>query len=307
MDPDRKLVHGWEMTDTAASNLVHQSFASLLAVDPETARVTHASANAGEIIGHNPSEMLGADARDVLGAEFWHTVCNAANHPEFTTAAVPLPDFGPLAKTAEGRVFASGPLHVIELAPHLPSDFGSTDALGVVQMAMVMLARAQTTAALASALCNFLHRVTGYDHVVWWCARRPGTAAALPLAEAKRASRVSVTAPLASWSDIWQSDRADLQMRADVNARPVTLLAAPDAPAPLDLMPALCAMPAKTHQYPEDTVASLSLRITRRDQPAAVVELRSTRARRPSPSLIAAVKTLHPFLDVTLRALEQAE
>jgi light-regulated signal transduction histidine kinase (bacteriophytochrome) len=292
MDADAPLRHRGPMTQTTPHFVQHQPFASLIAIDPDSARITHASANCADGFGHAPADLLGADARDLLAREVWHALRNAAAHPDFATSSVEMSD--------------TGALHVIELSPRLPSELGATPVHEVARSAMAQFLPLDTIADLASALARFVHRVTGYDHVVMWQAPAPGGSDTRVMAEAKRLSRASALGDAADWSDLWRAGDPALGVVADRAAPPVPVLSRSEAPAALDLTQALCALaPTGRASLLEgrEMAAALHLRLTCRGQPWGVLDCQSVRPRRPSAQVIALCQTLLPFLDAKLQSL----
>ena len=304
VDPNTNLHHAADMSVQTAPLALHQPFASLLAMDPDTGKVTHASANSADTLGQSPDALLGAHGRDQLGSEFWHALCNAASYPDFATDPVRLHDIGDLASRFEISACAAGPLYLVEIAPKLASEFGSTDALDVVQAAMTQMAGAKNDAETATELTRFLHRVTGYDHVIWWRAPAAVAAPAKRLAEAARRSRAPADAPLLEGAEPWRLENPTVRVIADINAAAVPLIAAPHALAAPDLSHTLSVAPTAAHAFPDDTIASLSMKITCFGQPVGLLEFRSPRPMRPSPQLLAALRTLGPYLDAKLHGVE---
>lgn len=299
MDARVPLRHAGPMTQ-------HQPFASVIALAPDTGQITHASANCAGHFGHHPAGLLGAPLRELLGAEVSHAVRNAAALPDFATGSVRMSDAGPLAEGHDLRAFASGALYVIELSRHRPCELGATPVLDVARAAMMQFLPLDSTADLAAALTRFVHRVTGYDHVVLWQPPAPGRSDAVVVAEAKRRSREIAMGQAAPWSELWQPGDPALAMISDRTAQPVPVLSCVEASPPLDLSSAYCDLgpvDRAAHLKANTLSAALQMRLTCRGRIWGVLECQNVSARRPSAQVLSLSKALLPYLDAKLQSL----
>ncbi len=283
-----------------------QSFACLFAVAPETALITHATANASDVLGHAATDMIGAHARDLLGSELWHGLRNAASNPSFAERGVPMAGLDDRYDGLEVRAFGSGPLHVVEIAKMQPSEFGATPVLEVAQMAMTQLVPLATESEVCAQLASQIRHFSGFDRVSLWRITPHGQA--IVAEEAKRRSAPSSIGQTLPWSDIWQ-DGLPLSLLADAHATLVPLLSSSTAGAPPDVTRALSSPPSPgltTYLEGAGHRASVQLRLTCAGAPWGVVDCQSPYPRHPSHQFRALAETLRPFLDVKLQSLARA-
>ncbi|MEX3015454.1 hypothetical protein [Gymnodinialimonas hymeniacidonis] len=286
----------------------HQSFACLVAVDPETARITHASETCGTILGHDASDMLDANMRDLLGVELWHALRNAASNPAFGKSAIAVQALGERGESLNILAYPTGPLHVIEVLPKNPQEFGSTAPIDIAKASMAQLLPLKAGAEFASHLSTLLRHFTGSEHVLIW-DRQAGDAA-ICTAESKRASRDSMLGAQSQWPALWPDDCGTIGLISDVQADPVSLLTASDPlVSEIDLTKALSSNPSPdlTARLQQLSMrSSILLRLARNGTPWAVVECQSSRARVPSSALLSLFDVMQPFLDAKLQLLHGA-
>ncbi len=286
----------------------HQPFACLIAVDPETARITHVSETCHDILGLEAPQILNANMRDLLGVELWHGLRNAASNPAFTGSAVAVAGVGDLGTSHNVRAFASDRLYVVEVFPKHAPEFGSTATIDIAQAVMSQLLPQELTLGLAEQLATLLRHFTGSDHVLIW--NRQSADMALCIAESKRRSRDSALQEMAHWADLWPSDTGTIGVIADAQAGPVPLLATADQPAcDVDLSLALSRTPASdavSRLAQTGQQSSVTLRLSRNGAPWGVIECQSARHRVPSAELMALCNVLLPFLDAKLQLLGRA-
>ena len=281
-----------------------QPFACVLAVERDSGRISHVSENAQAFVGHDPQSILASNARDLLGGETWHALCNAASHPDYARHPITMTNLPTVHDNRVFRAFASGPYDVIEVEHAMLSEFGSTPMLDVMQMAMSELLPKTDETALAAQLLDLLRHFSGFDRLVLWHPAQGGQAAIIT--ESKRRGAKSARPASAQWKEIWQTGQAAIRLEADTQSAPVAVRQSIDAPAPLDIGLAMAQWPNapfRNRLMAQDDQAGFQWRLEVDGHPWGVVEGHSAYPRRLSPAFFSLLRALAAFLDARLQGL----
>ncbi|MBF9041887.1 hypothetical protein HKCCE4037_00970 [Rhodobacterales bacterium HKCCE4037] len=284
------------------STIAHQSFACVLAIEPESERIIHVSENAAELLGVSTADLLSRDGCDHLDRLFWHALRNGAARPEFRSG-VTLSNAGALGERFDLRAFPSGSLQVVEAAPRRTSEFGSTPLPDVVQSVMTQLLPSRDETELARDVVKLMRHILAADRVCFW--RIGDQTEAILIAETKRRAVPSASGQTIGAVPHWPSSAPPVEIIADVSAPAISLVSEDGAPAS-DLSLALARLPApnRLEQLRGDgMVAAFRLFLTRAGQPWAFVDAEFLTPRRPSAQALSFVACLAPFLDAKAQSL----
>lgn len=286
--------------DTCAAEPVHipgtiQPFANLLACDPETRKITHASANMEDAIGLRLDAVLGADMRDILGRRAWHNITGAlqaattSGHP----IAIGAHDFpGGLQMLS---VFPSADAIVVELEAQSQQTLATMDALRTLDFLNAEITACKTENDLFALATETLRHITGYDRALLYKFDPDFNGEILAESRSPRMeSYLGLRFP--HW-DIPAQARAimariPLRIISDVEQDPLPLICAPDSRA-LDLTPAISRGVSAVHMdYLRNMGlgATMSVTLKHADELWGMIAFHHRRPRVPEPGLRAVLK-----------------
>ena len=306
-----------EALETCASEPVHipgtvQPFACLLALTAQTGLVEYASANCLNILGQSAEQLLGADLRDKLGADFWHDVRNAQDTGESRDRSISLGRQEILGAFYEARTFKSDDRIVLEIEPAVDADQKSGEGLASLSLLMVRIQSCQSKAALFDLTVDLLRHLTSYDRVSLHQFDNDGSGEIL--AESKRTTLESWIGLRFPAQDIPRQAReiirqVPLRFIQDVDQTPSAIFTGRKNAVPLDISLAATRGVSDVHmQYLRNmgVGASLTLSIVVEGSLWGVITFHSTKPRVPSPALRDVLVNFLPLFTTKLQSLEQA-
>jgi diguanylate cyclase (GGDEF)-like protein len=215
-----------------------QAHGAMLAVDPASGLITHASANLNLFLDRSAEQVLGQSLASVLGDEVAALVGAAAQARRTNPAAT-----GVDAGLAGGRVrlmsfLSTGGAICIDILREPPADLAEP-ALIKAQRVIQALRLSRTSTGLCGIAVNDMRRITGFDRVMVYRFDSDGSGDVT--AEDHAPGVISFLGLKYPASDIPQQARRlymvqRIRVITDVNAAPVALLAIPGSrPTDLDL------------------------------------------------------------------------
>ncbi|WP_439625993.1 GAF domain-containing protein [Gemmata sp.] len=144
-----------------------QPFGVLLAMDPTSLVVRHASANSNEALGPDAPSPIGATAADLLGPAAEEALRAAlAGDGLVTPRPIPVSPRAAGPRPWHGVAHALGALVFVELEPADEHPASPVAWLSAVRAAVEHLAAAATTAEFCAAAARHVRALTGYDRVM---------------------------------------------------------------------------------------------------------------------------------------------
>lgn len=295
-----------------------QPFGCLVAIDPETSRIAFASENTADIFGVTAQDLLGQDAREVLGREVMHGVRNAQAMPNFAKSLCGLGAFEIAGRRVEvhafqSGAFQSGAFHVLEIEPVGDAEFGHAEAFKELQFLLNQTRYAPDAETLFAETLRLLKYMTGYDRVMVY--RFDAEFNGEILAEERPRNMEAYAGLRFPHWDIPAQARAlmaklPLRFIEDIDQEPVPLRAHDAGAAPLDITLAASRGVSPVHmQYLRNmgVAATMTLSILVDDRLWGMISFHHRRPRVPSPRLREVLTSFIDMLAVKLKALQEQE
>ena len=291
-----------------------QSHGTLFACDPETWRITHASANAEQIFGKRMSDVLGGNLKTLLGSNLAGTLATSdlitSGH-----ALVPVRAFGVKIKGVNGTFDASSHIfdgrRIIEIES--AAEKHKKAPLDLVRVMLAKLQEARTLKDLCDETVEQVRRLIGYDRVMVYRFLPDGSGQVI--AE----SRLPSLEPLLNLrypaSDVPQQAR-DLYKKnwvrviSDVASMPVPILGLDEASRPLDLSHADLRSVSPIHiEYLKNmgVGASMSISIIAGGELWGLIACHAKEGRPLSANLRAAAELLGQVVSLQIQTVEGIE
>ncbi|MDX2185574.1 MAG: GAF domain-containing protein [Opitutaceae bacterium] len=288
----------------------------LLGVNPATGRITHASENAGNFLGHPASSLLGTAFSDVFGIGILRRLGELVARPEATSRVLPVARhlYGPsfanpldlVTHLSDGTAIVEGEEAALE--PHEP------DSPASLQPTLVRIEACQSTAELCQVVVEEMKRLSGFDRALLY--RFDDDWNGSVIAEAGNNALPSYLGLRFPAADI-PSQARELYRRNRLRLilthtyTPQRVLHADEAsPAPLDLSLSTLRSVSPVHlQYMRNmgTVCSLSASLLRNGKLWGLLSCHHTEPRRLPFTTRATLEQLAHVFSLTLASLEEAE
>ena len=238
-----------------------QSFAALLAVDPDSLIVTHVSANLPELLGLSAVDVLGKHLKDVVDRELIHIFNNARNLTSFRAREgaedapqrIHLTTYQGVEQTLWVSAHAFAGRYLLEFEQGNSSDARPGDPLQRVSRLLEEVAQDVDLDTLLKTACKHLRAISGFDRVMAYHFLPDGAG------EVRAESRSGLLEPYLGLRfpayDVPAQAKAMYQVApirviGDVEATPVGLESLDAAAEPLDLSLAVSRAVAPVHlQY----------------------------------------------------------
>lgn len=217
-----------------------QPHGAMLVYDPATQLVTHASANAAEMLGVNPDKLIGQNLNDAIGAEAAHAVRNTV--AKSVAPAAPGLLFGHRLASAGRRFDIAAHTYLGRTFLEFQEAVEDADAYGPLELTRALvrrLADEKSVPRLAVSAARMVQLMIGYDRVMIYKLLHNG--AGRVIAEHKRADLGSFLNQHFPASDIPVQARELykrnwIRMISDVRYTPQPVLPAiPQSEQPLDM------------------------------------------------------------------------
>jgi chemotaxis family two-component system sensor kinase Cph1 len=144
-----------------------QPFGVLLAVDPNTLTVRHASENGRDVFGREPVELLGRPSAELIGLAAEAALRDAIDSDGLTHhRPIPISVPGTDARRWHGVAHSLGGIVFIELEPADEKGALPVDTLAAVRLSVGRISATTTVSDFSATTAREVRSLTGYDRVM---------------------------------------------------------------------------------------------------------------------------------------------